>query len=186
MLINWIKDYYIRDDVFSYNQHMQFYENYKGEKLVISENNEMSEVLDNAINDNFISIILVNPSDKFNEITKQLKLTPTSTGIKGETYFPVLKNKIERTHKETYWRYEWNRQSSEFIGDTISEFITEIIIPNKDIFIQLSKSSCVRFRIVQYYYDSCNPGIVIEREDNKILSEIGASLDIDIYCLNDT
>jgi len=37
MLINWIKDYYTRDDVFSYKQHLDFYEQFEGEKLIISE-----------------------------------------------------------------------------------------------------------------------------------------------------
>ena len=50
MLINWIKDYYARDDVFSYKQHMEFYEKFKGEKIIISENEKMNKVLENTIN----------------------------------------------------------------------------------------------------------------------------------------
>ena len=68
----------------------------------------------------------------------------------------------------------------------ISQFIKEIIIPRKKIFVQLSKSSYLQFQIVQYYYNSCNPEIVIEKEDNRVLCEIDACLDIDIYCLSDS
>jgi len=37
ILINWIKDYYARDDVFSYKQHMEFYEKFEGEKIILDK-----------------------------------------------------------------------------------------------------------------------------------------------------
>ena len=38
MLINWIAEYTIRDDEFSYKSHMKFYNNYAGKKSMIEHN----------------------------------------------------------------------------------------------------------------------------------------------------
>ncbi len=38
MLISWIKDYYAIDNVFSYKQHLEFYDTFEGDKLTIYEN----------------------------------------------------------------------------------------------------------------------------------------------------
>ena len=38
MLINWIKDYSNRDDVFSYKSHIKFYESFRGKKRMIEHN----------------------------------------------------------------------------------------------------------------------------------------------------
>jgi adenylate kinase family enzyme len=38
MLINWISQYTQRDDTFSYAAHTQFYENYRGQKRMITHN----------------------------------------------------------------------------------------------------------------------------------------------------
>ena len=38
MLINWIKDYTNRDDVFSFNSHMRFYEEFNGKKVIYDSN----------------------------------------------------------------------------------------------------------------------------------------------------
>lgn len=38
MLINWIKDYEIRDDIFSYRSHLNFYQKFSGKKSTYSDN----------------------------------------------------------------------------------------------------------------------------------------------------
>ena len=40
MLINWIKDYKARSDVFSYASHRQFYDAFPGKKICYTENQE--------------------------------------------------------------------------------------------------------------------------------------------------
>jgi len=40
MLIKWIKEYYTRDDVFSHQQHLEFYEEFEGEKLIVKTTNQ--------------------------------------------------------------------------------------------------------------------------------------------------
>jgi len=43
----------------------------KGQKITISENNDMREVLDNEINNNFVSITLFKPKEKVDDISSK-------------------------------------------------------------------------------------------------------------------
>jgi len=38
MLVTWIKGYASRDDIFSYKQHIKFYESYEGKKMMLTKN----------------------------------------------------------------------------------------------------------------------------------------------------
>jgi hypothetical protein len=41
------------------------------------------------------------------------------------------------------------------------------------------------FRVVQYYNQSNNPGFSLSKQSLKVLTEIEAEFDLDIYCLYD-
>jgi hypothetical protein len=118
-------------------------------------------------------------------ISKELKLEPYSTGIKGEEYFAGDNKQIRRIRECNYWEYEWKLLTNEFIGDIIERFINEIILPRVEVLKNLSINSEIIFTIVQYYYDGYNPGIFISSKHLKILSEINSSVDIDLYCLSE-
>ena len=76
--------------------------------------------------------------------------------------------------------------SNEFIGDIIDKFFKEIIIPRIDLIKEIGqKCEAVRFIIVQYYYTGNNPGYGFEKEQIKVLAEINAEVDMDIYCLGE-
>ena len=42
MLIDWIKQYYNRDDVFSFESHMKFYDDFLGKKRMYTTNNNLN------------------------------------------------------------------------------------------------------------------------------------------------
>ncbi len=137
-------------------------------------------------NQNHISLSIfdfdIDPCD----ITENLQLSPKSIGVKGEKYTVGLPdNRIEKIRDYSHWQFEWELSTNEFIGDIIDRFIKEIIAPRIDKLMRLANSSSMQFQIVQYYYDGCNPGICIESENLRILTKIGASIDIDIYCLGE-
>lgn len=137
-------------------------------------------------NQNHISFGLFGFDIAPNEISEELGLTPKSIGIKDEIYFIGPPDKrIEKVLNENHWKYEWKLNTNEFIGDIVDRFVKEIIEPRKDPLKKLTRNSYLEFQIVQYYYDGCNPGIHINKENVTILAELGASIDIDIYCLAD-
>lgn len=137
-------------------------------------------------NKNHVSLSLFGFDVDPNEISEELQLSPTSSGVKGESYsIGPSENRIEKTSDYSHWQYEWKLSTNEFIGDIIDRFIKEIITPRVEKLVELANTSSVQFQIVQYYYDGCNPGVCIEKEDIKTLAKIGASIDIDIYCLSE-
>ncbi len=118
--------------------------------------------------------------------TKDMGLQPLDKGVKGDKYFVGSKKDVEKIHEHNFWRHELKTYSNDFIGDLIAKYIDEIIKPRVDIIKRLTKNSNVQLQIIQYYYDGCNPGIHIDFQRNKILSDINCSIDIDLYCLADT
>lgn len=120
--------------------------------------------------------------DKF---TSTLGLEPLEKGTKGEKYYSGRNKQLEKTHEYNMWTYERKIYSNDFIGDLVEKFIDEIIVPRVDDIKVLTKNCNVQLRIVQYYYEGCNPGLYIKAEHNKILAGINCSLDIDLYCLAD-
>ena len=118
--------------------------------------------------------------------TTELILEPLNKGIKGEKYLVGSKNDHENTHEYNLWTHEIKTNSNEYIGVLVAKYINDIILPRKDRIARLTKNCKVQLRIVQYFYDGCNPGIYISREQNKILADLNCAIDIDIYCLSNT
>ncbi len=137
-------------------------------------------------NQNHVSIRLFDFDQDPNTISEMLKLSPSSIGFKGEKYsIGPPHNRIEKISDYSHWQYKLKLSTNEFIGDIIERFIKEIIVPRVDKLVELSKIADMQFQVVQYYYDGCNPGVCIEKEDIKLIAKIGASIDIDIYCLGE-
>ncbi len=117
--------------------------------------------------------------------TKEMGLVPLKQGVKGDKYVIGSNRQDEKIHEYNMWIHELKIETNEFIAGTIAKYIDEIIKPRIDIIRHLTKNCNVQFRIVQYYYDGCNPAIYIKREHNKILADINSSIDIDLYCLDE-
>ena len=118
-------------------------------------------------------------------ISSKLDLKPLKIGVKGEKYFVGHKKQVTKTHEYNFWTFEHKNVLNQYIGDFIGKFIDEIIISRLDTIKNISQDGKVQLRIVQYFYNGCNPGIYLKREYIKILSEINCSIDIDLYCLNE-
>jgi len=117
-------------------------------------------------------------------ISKKLELEPLSTGQKGDEYFVGPQKQISKFRECSHWDYEWKIKSNDFIGDLIDKFFKEIIIPRLGLIKDIGANcKTIRFIIVQYYYTGHNPGYGFEKEQIKILADINAEIDMDIYCL---
>jgi len=139
---------------------------------------------DSEINQSHLVLSFIDFDFDPNLITKKLKLEPTSIGEKGEEYLIGSQKKISKFREISHWDFEWKTQSNDFIGNLIEKFFNEIIIPRissiKEIGLNCKK---IRFTIVQYYYSGHNLGYGFEKEKIKILADINAEIDMDIYCL---
>jgi len=136
------------------------------------------------INQNHIILGFFDFADTPDSITNLMGLEPLDKGIKGETYLTGSKQHVEKVRECNVWTYEQKTTTNEFIGDLIAKFIEEIIKPRVDKIKSVTKDSNVQFRIVQYYYQGCNPGIYIKPEHNKILADLNCSIELDLYCLS--
>lgn len=117
-------------------------------------------------------------------ITQKLLLQPFSTGQKGEEYFIGPQKDIPRIRDCSHWDFEWKIKTNDFIGDFIDKFFKEIIVPRLESIKEIGlNSQAIRFIIVQYYYTGYNPGYRFEKEQIKILADLNAEIDMDIYCL---
>ncbi len=117
-------------------------------------------------------------------ITKKLGLEPSSTGQKGDKYFDGPQKEISKFRDCSHWDYEWEIATNNFIGDLIDKFFNDIIIPRLSSIKEIGLNcKTIRFIIVQYYYSGHNPGYGFEKEQIKILADLNAEIDMDIYCL---
>ena len=140
--------------------------------------------IDSEINRNHLILRFLDFNFDPDIITQKLGLEPISTGQKGHEYFIGPQKDIPKNRECNHWDYEWKIKTNDFIGDLIDKFFEEIIIPRlesiKDIGLNCQT---IRFIIVQYYYSGHNPGYGFEKEQIKILADINAEIDMDIYCL---
>ena len=138
------------------------------------------------INENTTTLKLLSFDCSPDEITKTLNLEPTLTGIKGEEYSYGPRDKgLKKPWKHNYWEYRIVRNENTWIGEQINHFIETIIEPRKEKLKEIIKTCEGEFSIVQYYYDGCTPGYNFENKYLKTICEIGADLDIDIFCLGE-
>jgi len=136
------------------------------------------------VNENYIGLKLIGFECDFEEISEKLAITPTRIAKKGQNRSDRPGDK--RIWTSNYWEYERVTKSNDYIGNQITEFIDEVIIPQKDIIQALSTISEIEFSIVQYMHYGCNPGFCLDNSQLKIIAEIGAKLNVDIYCLWDS
>jgi hypothetical protein len=138
------------------------------------------------INKNYLLLRLFGFEFEPDKMTEFLSLTPEITGKKGEDYYVGPSKSLKRVWEYNHWEYEFKKITSEYIGVVISSFFDEIIKPRLGILKKISKKCpTIRLVVVQYYYDDCNPGYNLTKEQIKILAEIKGEIELDIYCLNE-
>jgi hypothetical protein len=151
--------------------------NKKELKSLLNESNE-----DN-INRNQIYLSFYGFTHSHELISNKLGLTPNSLEKVGDK---IIRNeKLIRVVEENRWKYEWIEKSDLFISDFTEKFFREIIETREPEIIELSKKSKVQITIVQYFSTSNNPGYYFSAKSIKIMSNIDAELQMDIYCLHE-
>jgi hypothetical protein len=119
------------------------------------------------------------------ELTSKLDLEPTETAIKGQEFFVGPKHKqIRKIWPWNFWAYQVEIvKRRHWIGDQIDDFIDNIIKPKQEKIKTITATCKAEFSIVQYIYEGCNPGLQFNKERLKVIADIGAEIDADIYVL---
>jgi len=73
------------------------------------------------------------------------------------------------------------KKNRHWIGNQIDEFIDNVIKPRQEKIKEIISTCDSEFSIVQYIYEGCNPGLHFENDRLKIIADIGAEIDVDIY-----
>jgi len=141
----------------------------------------MQEKESREINQNRIILWFLNFGFPHREITSKLNLQPTRIATKGQEM--IVPNRVNKVNKHTFWEYEWKYESNEFIGDIVEKFVDEIIRPRTEQIKALTNIVEAEFKIVQYYYDGCNPGYHFTIQTMRTLIAANLEMDIDTYCL---
>jgi hypothetical protein len=115
-------------------------------------------------------------------LSQKLQLVPTKTAEKGEEY-AVGPKKLKRKYEWSYWEYRWSRTEDRFIGDLVEEFVAAVIEPKKAVLKEVISTCSAELSIAQYYVAGCNPGLHLSSTTVSVLGEIGADVDVDVYCL---
>jgi hypothetical protein len=116
------------------------------------------------------------------ELSQKLQLVPSKTAEKGEKYVVGPKN-MKRKHEWSYWEYRWTRSEVRSIGELAEEFVAAIVEPRKVALREVISNCSAELSIVQYYVAGFNPGLNLSSGTVAVLGQIGADLDIDVYCL---
>ncbi len=144
---------------------------------------DISENGSSEINQNHIILRFIDFDLDPNVVSRKLGLEPLSIARQGEEYF-VGKRRVRKTWEFNHWDYELKTETNEFIGSTMDQFFNEVLIPKSTEIKEISQLSRItRFIVVQYYYTGPNPGYCFDKEQVKLLADISAEIDMDIYCL---
>ena len=137
-------------------------------------------------NQNHVKMLIHNFDYHPDQISKKLMIEPHSIGVKGEPYeIGPPHNRIKKTHEYSYWEHEWKIFTNDFIGDIVEKYVNNFIKPNTSSLKEIAADCDMQFTVIQYYYDGCNPGFHFDKSVVQILSDLGASIDIDLYCLSE-
>ncbi|PCJ82776.1 MAG: hypothetical protein COA57_13100 [Flavobacteriales bacterium] len=117
------------------------------------------------------------------ELTKEFGLEPTETALKGQEYHVGPEHRrLKKTWPWNFWMHQViivkNRH---WIGDQIDDFLDNIIKPRQGKIKKIISTCESEFSIVQYIYEGCNPGLHFDNDRLKIITDIGAEIDVDIY-----
>lgn len=113
------------------------------------------------------------------EITKALEIQPTDSWIKGDL-IPGRKGNIRR--RQSTWEYQSVVDTTEPIEKHVGSLL-ERFKSKKDILKLFSKKYYTELTLVIYEYEHCNPGFLFENKVLTEISELGLTIDVDIYVL---
>lgn len=136
------------------------------------------------MNEVSIAVKLSNFPFTLDDITSKLDLLPTHCHLQGETYeVKSVEGIIEKKYAYNYWEYRYEFKGEEWAQTLADKFIEDVILVKKETFKELSAKCEIEFFIGVNYYNEVNPGFHFDLAKMKLLSYIGAELDIDLYTL---
>ena len=141
----------------------------------------MQEKGSSSTNQNHIILWFLSFDFPHEEITSRLNLQPTRIVTKGQEQ--VAANGTSKISRNTFWEYEWRYETNEFIGDVTERFVEQVIKPRIEAIKALTDEVEAEFKIVQYYYDGCNPGYHFTTNILQTVVAANLEIDIDTYCL---
>ncbi len=118
------------------------------------------------------------------EITKQVRVEPTETRVKGEFRTIGKKKPHKMLNKRNSWILESRLPRTAPIEKQIEQLLDKIK-PFKQSFIEISKKYSLELTCAIYYYEA-NPGINLKKSTLKEIGELNLGVGLDIYCLAGT
>lgn len=136
------------------------------------------------LNENIVELKIFDFEVAHQDISHQLNLSPTRIWVKGEEYlFGDPRNEVKKIRENNLWEYRSTTISNDWIGDQVTNFIQEIILPRQETIKKFADKYLAEFSVVQFMYDGCNPGLYFDKKAMKVLSDCGLELNIDLYVL---
>ncbi len=138
------------------------------------------------LNRNIVEIKFYDFDLTHDELSNEIDLKPTHRWTKGDKYgYGPVEKRNELKRKETFWGYQFEKETTDFIGDQIKEFLIGVVVPRIEKIKELTDKYHGEFSVVQYMYEGCNPGLYFDKEQIDILHQCGLELNVDIYVLSD-
>ena len=110
------------------------------------------------------------------DISKLLSITPTVTWRVGESIAGTI-----RRHKENGWRLDSPMNRSQEIDEQIKGLLSQLE-PKAELLRHLAEDFYSEFSCIIYAYDYV-PSINLSNETLSRMADLGAAIDIDLYCL---
>ncbi|EIJ41059.1 hypothetical protein BegalDRAFT_0135 [Beggiatoa alba B18LD] len=134
--------------------------------------------MDDDKNEIVIGLTITDFNELPSEITKILGVQPSKTWCKGDL---ISKSGIIR-HKQNGWKLCSSLSKSQSFKEHEKDLLDKILL-FKDKFKNLPSECNVEFSCYVDIYNEDIPELSLEKDTVKVLSEINASVDIDIYFL---
>ena len=114
-------------------------------------------------------------------LTAVIGLEPNVARLAGETYLTA--HGLEKASKSSVWEVETKYSTNDYLGDVFKEYMQQVVAPRAERVRKIALQSQCYLTVVQYYYQSNNPGFHLDKDDIDLLSSIHAEIDCDLYCL---
>lgn len=123
-----------------------------------------------------VRLIIYGFTDDPEEVTVQLGLSPTLTWCQGDIISPTT-----RKHEENGWRLDSPASSNVPLDDQIGRLLA-LLAPAQRKISEMSEKCTVEFSCIVYAWKYV-PSLNFSKEFLDSISRLGASIDIDLYCL---
>lgn len=139
------------------------------------------------INENYVTLKLFDFACSPVQISNILGIEPTKIGVKGQEYsIGPEDNKQKKVWPYNYWEFRVKKKDNTWISEHVDHFISQVLSQKKSKLKEVIATCEAELSIVLYYYSGSNPGFHFSNKNLQLIAEIGAELDLDIYCLSES